>query len=153
MNSNPNLPVLHQVSALIDAILNLEKGRTFQIRGQRIYPSEVHLLLNLADRPEANATDLASRQGLTKGAISQTLSRLETKGLLVKNRIAANKNALDLELTPEGRETVEYFQQKTARMRVEVERHLDTLEADERRAIEAFLASLGNALTSMGGGE
>lgn len=141
------------VSTLINTVLNLEKSRTFVVRGRRIYPSEVHLLLLLADQPAANATELARMLGLTKGAVSQTITRLVEKGLLTKTRDPASKNALALSFTTQGDETAAYFRDKTAQMQARVARHTAALGEDERRAIGEFLARLSEALEAMGSGE
>jgi len=141
-----------RVSALINAVLDLEKGRTFQVRGQRIFPSEVHLLLDLAAAPRATATELAAGLGVTKGAVSQTLARLERKGLVIRTRDPDQRNALRLELTARGSETVGHFRRKTGRMRRRVEKHLAALSAAEREVIAGFLERLTEALEEMAGG-
>jgi len=153
MNATPQDTLYPRISALINTVLNLEKGRTFQIHGQRIYPSEVHLLLDLARSPDANSTDLARNLGLTKGAVSQTLTRLERKGLVVKSRDPANRNALNLEFTALGTETVAHFREKTSRMRARVEEHLVSLTAADREVIGNFLEQLTASLGEMRGGE
>lgn len=153
MNASENTPLIRQVSSLLNTVLNLEKSRTFEVRGQRVYPSEVHLLLLLAERPQANATELAGSLGLTKGAISQTLTRLEKKGLVLKTRDTARKNALNVEFTKLGVEITEYFQEKTTIMQKRVEEYCDTLAEDDREVIERFLEHLNETLIKMGNGE
>ena len=54
-----------------------------EISSQKLYPSEIHLLLLIDAQSQLNATGLAERLGLTKGAVSQTLTRLEKKGVLI----------------------------------------------------------------------
>ncbi|MDE2185013.1 MAG: MarR family transcriptional regulator, partial [Alphaproteobacteria bacterium] len=55
----------------------LEKRYVFRHGGLALHPSELHLLLAIRGEPEANATRLAARLGVTKGAVSQVLKRLE----------------------------------------------------------------------------
>lgn len=54
------------------------------IEGEKLYSSEIHLLLHIGESAEnrRNATRIGEAFGITKGAVSQTLSRLVHKGLL-----------------------------------------------------------------------
>lgn len=141
-----------KVSHLINTILNLEKGRIFEVDGRRIYPSEVHLLLEVAGHPEANLTDLAARLGVTKGAVSQTQSRLADKGLLTKTRAPEGGNALRLQLTARGAEAVHHFRGKTSGLRAGVEQHLSGLSPAQRECISDFLDRLTTGIQQLGDG-
>ncbi|MFH1841618.1 MAG: MarR family transcriptional regulator [bacterium] len=134
--------LIAQVEGIVDKILNVEKGHSFEIEGTRLYPSEIHLLLRIAAEPGINATGLAERLGLTKGAVSQTLSRLEKKGLLLKSRDAARKNELILEFTTLGRQTVEHFQGVQAKLRQRYDSFFASLSEADREVIHRFLSHL-----------
>ena len=87
-----------QVMATIDKILHMEKGMILEEGGVKLHPSEIHLLLFLHLRPRANASEIARHFSVTKGAVSQTLSRLARKGVLIKGRNPGRQAELDLSL-------------------------------------------------------
>ncbi len=149
--STPSKSSLYpRVSQLINTVLSLEKGRIFQVEGRRIYPSEVHLLLEVAAHPEATATELAAGLGVTKGAVSQTVTRLVRKGLLLKTRPPEGGNTLRLELTSAGSGAVAHFRRKTAGLRLGVETHLADLTPAQRQVVARFLDCLTAELKDLG---
>lgn len=68
---------------------------------------EVHILQDLLN-PELNTVSkLATKWKRTKSAISQTMRKLEEKGLIEKNQNEKNKKILNLHLTELGYKTVD----------------------------------------------
>lgn len=70
--------------------------------GAALYPAEVHTLQCVGDHPGLNLTALAQRQGVTKGAASQMVKKLEAKGLLTKATSKGNDKETVLALTSTG---------------------------------------------------
>lgn len=130
------------IMATIDKILHAEKGRILEAEGVKLHPSEIHLLLFLEDHPAANATQIAQRFSITKGAVSQTLTRLETKGVLIKGRNPGSQTELDLSFTEQGRTLME----RLVGMREAAERHydnhMDSISAADRAVIRRFLETM-----------
>ena len=93
-----------QMLWIIKKLTFLEKNSVFSHGDLKLYPSEIHLMLLIGDEQERNATIMAEKLGVTKGAISQTLSRLEKKGVLEKTKDPYNKNELTATFTPLGQE-------------------------------------------------
>jgi DNA-binding MarR family transcriptional regulator len=135
-----------RIRAAIDRILALEKRRVFEVDGQRIHPSEAHLMLLVAREPSINATGIAERLGLTKGAVSQTLTRLERKGLLTKSRDTSRRNELVIEFTTLGKRAISRFRRLETTLAKRLDRHLAGLAEGERRTIGAFLERFGEIL-------
>jgi len=71
--------------------------------GVPLYRSEIHTIKAIGDNPGINVTGLADRMGVTKGAVSQTLSKLASKGLVVKKTADDNAKEVLPELTEIGR--------------------------------------------------
>ena len=84
--------IVSQIFTLIDRVLFIEKKTKVKFENVTLYPSEIHLILFLYREQDTNVTRIAERLGVTKGAISQTLSRLESKGVLHKVKDPNNKN-------------------------------------------------------------
>jgi DNA-binding MarR family transcriptional regulator len=87
-----------------------------------------------------NATRMAERLGITKGAVSQTLSRLEKKGILRKVKDPYNKNELTIQFTPRGKAALAYYQQLTAELHRQYDQYLESLTDNERTVIRGFIS-------------
>ena len=142
MASHENRTLVAQLEAFVDKILNLEKRQLHEVDGQKLYPSEIHLLLLIDAQSQLNATGLAERLGLTKGAISQTLTRLEKKGVLIKSRDPASKNELILEFTGAGRKVLRHFRGVQAAVRKRYDEIFAAFDEDEREVIGRFFRRL-----------
>ena len=75
-----------QIIQVINKTIFKEKKKIFKFKGVSLYPSEVHLMLMIKNDIDTNATKIAKQLGVTKGAVSQTLSRLEKKDILLKTK-------------------------------------------------------------------
>lgn len=70
--------------------------------GELINMVEVHTLTAIEDHPGINVTELALMWNRTKGAISQTATRLEKKGLIERRKNASNAKIVELFPTERG---------------------------------------------------
>lgn len=92
-----------QMLQIIDKLVFLEKNQVFKYGKElKLYPSEIHLLLLMSDGQTSNSTEMARKLGITKGAVSQTISRLVRKGILNKNKDPYKKNELTAVFTALG---------------------------------------------------
>lgn len=69
--------------------------------------TEVHLIELIGDNEGRSVTDLARLQGVTKGAVSQSLKRLEKKGFILKEEDPSNISRSLIQLSNKGK-TVYY---------------------------------------------
>jgi DNA-binding MarR family transcriptional regulator len=141
-----NKAIVAQIFEFIDRILFSEKKTIFEIKGVKLYPSEIHLILFIYQGEDTNATRIAERLGVTKGAISQTLTRLEKKGILHKIKDPYNKNELTVEFLPFGLEVLDYFLQKAGTLKQQYDDYLSTLSEAEREVIKKFLVYATNVM-------
>ena len=70
--------------------------------GKDLYHSERHLIEKIGDYPEKNITELAKFFGVTKGAISQTVKKLENKGIVTRYKGEKNDKEVFLKLTKQA---------------------------------------------------
>jgi len=101
MTTPDDIPQLWET--LTNQLVFLEKRYVFRHGELDLHPSELHLLLAIKDEPEANATKLAGRLGVTKGAVSQLLKKLEAKGVIEKTSDPAQKNEITSTFTRLGK--------------------------------------------------
>jgi len=131
---------------IINYFLFNEKKKPFVFEGVNLYPSEIHLMLEISDGELTNATKAAAQFGITKGAVSQTLKRLEQKGILTKDKDPYHKNELSVTLTPMGKRAYGAVRELRAGIMGEFQRVLDDFTADDQTAITRFLKRINDTL-------
>ncbi len=107
----------------------LEKVPVKHSPGLGLYHSERHMLDTVGVNPDMNMTELARASGVTKGAISQIVKKLETKGVIRRYKKASNDKEVFIELTETGKKICEERRRtnkETIRpLREELESHAD----------------------------
>lgn len=78
-----------------------KKTRTYGT-GHVLHVSEIHMIKAVRENPGMHVTGLAEMLGVTKGAVSQILQKLEKKGMIEKIPDPANASRLILKTTPDG---------------------------------------------------
>jgi len=136
-NTAPPLPDLWE--QVVNRLVFLEKHFVFAWDDLRLHPSELHVLLAARSEPGANATRLAARLGVTKGAVSQVTKRLSAKGVIGKRVDPTQKNEVTIFFTPRGRQALEAFLHSRDHSRHNFEAYLDGLSETEDQTIRRFL--------------
>jgi DNA-binding MarR family transcriptional regulator len=131
-----------RISRIINKLIFLEKKSIVEIDGVRLFPSEIHLMLVIAQDRSVNAITMAGRLGISKGAVSQTLTRLENKGILVKEKDPAYKNELTAHFTELGEKALERHRNLRASLQAEYDAYLETIAEDDQQVIRKFLIHL-----------
>jgi DNA-binding MarR family transcriptional regulator len=124
----------------------LEKKNIFEYESVKLFPSEIHMLLSIEDRQSTNATKMANKLGISKSAVSQTISRLEKKEVITKDKDPYNKNELILSLTSFGEKAFGQYKKKQASNRRLFNQYLDTLSEHDRGVINNFLQEVKGML-------
>jgi len=70
--------------------------KTYILEGEKLFPVEVHVLREVFHKSEIGVTELAGNLGVTKGAVSQKLKILSSKGLLISKKCKSNRKKLYL---------------------------------------------------------
>jgi DNA-binding MarR family transcriptional regulator len=91
----------------------------------QFYHSERHMLDIVGDNPGLNITEFAKAAGVTKGAISQVVSKLEEKEVLRRHRSAGNMKETKLKLTPHGEKIYRHHQKVNAESISQLSAELD----------------------------
>ncbi|MGY5860014.1 MAG: MarR family transcriptional regulator [Candidatus Thorarchaeota archaeon] len=130
------------VAKILDSIailVSLDKKRVVTHEGEKLHPSEVQLLMFLYHVQDTNITAIAKEMGLTKGAISQTLSRLQKKGIISKEMFPEKKNELCVHFTDSGEQLMIQLNKGKKSVEGKYRRYIQTLSAKEKRTIATFL--------------
>jgi DNA-binding MarR family transcriptional regulator len=123
----------------IATLVSLDKKRVVTHKGEKLHPSEVQLLMFLYHVQDTNITAIAKEMGLTKGAISQTLSRLQKKGIISKEMFPEKKNELHVRFTESGEELMNQLNKGKKSIEGKYRRYIQTLSKKEKEAISTFL--------------
>jgi DNA-binding MarR family transcriptional regulator len=99
----------NELQILIDQFLNIlhlysvisRKPKDYGT-GDYLYFTETHTITVVGDSGEINMTGLAEKMGVTRGAISQTIRKLVTKGLIIKSNQRNNRKEMFLSLSKKG---------------------------------------------------
>ena len=97
---------LYEMSDIIERIaaVGVTNTATDYGTGEKYNPVEVHTLSHIAEHPGISVTELARDWAKTKGAVSQMIRKLETRGLIVKKKMIGNDKVTCLYVTEEGAE-------------------------------------------------
>jgi DNA-binding MarR family transcriptional regulator len=112
--------------------------------------SEIHLIEVVGQNEGLSVTELAKRLGITKGAVSQTLKRLEGKGIVVKEVDPMNTSRITVSLSTKGK--VAYYSHLQWHEAVDggFRDYFVHLPEDKIRFLEEFLSILEQFLKKRG---
>ena len=75
--------------------------------GELLYPSEMNMIEAIGKQTGITVTELCIAFGVTKGAVSQTVTKLDARGYVKKDRNEAYTKEIMLSLTEKGQEIFE----------------------------------------------
>lgn len=91
--------VFHRV---MNKMNKLEKKPRHYGTDHLLYGSEIHTIEAIGHNPGISITELADLQGVTKGAVSQLIQKLEKKNLIVRMKAANSEKQVFLKLSNKG---------------------------------------------------
>jgi DNA-binding MarR family transcriptional regulator len=137
---------LKYIAGSIRRVLNqamiLEKKSLLRHRGLRLYPSEIHLMQVIQEGPELSAGEMARKLGISNGAVSQTLARLENKRVIQKTKDPTLKNKVTALLTDTGKDALQGFETGQEAALKQFSSYLAELSNRDRKTVEQFLVRL-----------
>ena len=101
----PSIHMVHErFKSIVALAVQLEQVPRCFGTEERLTSAEIHLVEIVGDYGESSSvTDLAKILGVTKGAVSQNLKRLEKKGLTLKIVDPQNSSRSIVQLTSKGK--------------------------------------------------
>ena len=87
---------------IMNRLNQLEKTPRRYGTDELLYTSELTMIESLGYRPGVNVTEYAENHGITKGAVSQLVKKLEKKGLVERYKNPTNQKEVLLKLTMKG---------------------------------------------------
>ena len=139
-----------QIMRIVNKLIFIDKKSIFEFQGVKLYPSEIHLMQVIYTDQELNSTEMAQRLSVTKGAVSQTLSRLEKKGILIKNKDPYLKNKLTVDFTELGQAAMRSHRLYAQALENEYQYYLSTLTEKDKNIIRSFLSKIETFVDRLG---
>lgn len=102
-------------------------------------PGQYTTISLLGGQKEVSSAELARRMGVTAQSMSETITLLERKGLIVRQENPANRRILQIATTPRG---IEMLARCEDRVETLEERLLGGIGADELRRLRAVLTRI-----------
>lgn len=122
-------------------------GRTrYYGTDQPLHEAEIHMIKVIKENEGIHATGLADILGVTKGAVSQLLQKLERKGMIIKDVDSSNLSRLVLKLTPTGQTAYRYHEELHRDYDEIFNAALGNASEHERRFLKDFFISLEKEL-------
>ena len=100
---------------------------------------KIHTIQLIGQYPQIGISELAERQGVTKGATSQMVKKLVAKGLVVKKQSRALEAEVCLELTPLGQKAFEGHADYHQKMGKQWKEILDPMGEDKLQVLMEFI--------------
>lgn len=111
-----------------------------------LYHSERHFLDKIGDHPGMNITEFAKTAGITKGAVSQVVKKLENKGLVKRYKSSVNDKEVFIELTRDGRDAYIRHRKKNEQTVMPLIKELEKYPDDKIDFLLAMFTWIGNFL-------
>ncbi|MCT2920242.1 MarR family transcriptional regulator [Lactococcus lactis] len=110
--------------------------------GIKLSTNALHLIEVIGKHPDSNITELAQILGVTKGAVSQQIPRLEKQGLIKKKKFDSNKKEILLSLTKEGDEIFVFHDNMHLKLYKDIQKDLEKLTSIDLDLINLILEKI-----------
>jgi DNA-binding MarR family transcriptional regulator len=120
--------------------LNRLRGRDTHLAGEELSHAQFELLIELSERGELSAGELAQAARLAPGTVTQMLDHLAESGHVERTRSETDRRVVVSRLTPSGQRKIEA---KRELWQARWEQALAGVEIDELRAATVVLERLG----------
>ena len=111
-----------------------------------IYQAELHMIETIGDRQGITATELTKALSITKGAVSQTIAKLDARGLIMRKRVPGSSNTAQIFLTEKGNMVFNRHRQFHADLLQKIDSILSETSVETQEALEKICNVIENKL-------
>lgn len=104
-----------------------------------LYNSEIHMIQAIGYKMGETVTELSQSFSITKGGVSQTVSKLEKKGYVLKERKAEYGKEIILMLTEKGKKAFDVHEKSHSKFSNSMVEYMKTLSDEKLSGIEDML--------------
>jgi len=124
---------------LFNCYTDMQKHPYEYCPGIKLYPTEIHAIECVANTNAVNLTELAKQLGVTKGAVSKSVAKLEKMGLIRRYKYISNQKEVYLHLTDLGMQAHEGHKAYHSSMAETMERYCSSVSPECGQEILRFL--------------
>jgi len=134
--------VTHSLLRVIYSVMDLDHSMRYYGTDVPLHFGEIHMIKEIKVNPGTYISELAEKNGVTRGAVSQMVKKLEKKGILVKVPDERNRSRLLLELTDKGNTAFEEHERYHRVFNEMLDKALEEFEGVEKERINEFLGKV-----------
>lgn len=112
--------------------------------GELLYNSEIHMIQAIGYKMGETVTELSQSFSITKGGVSQTVSKLEKKGYVLKERKAEYGKEIILMLSDKGKKAFDVHEKSHSKFSSSMFEYMKTLSDEKLSGIEEMLNFIGD---------
>ena len=131
---------------MIETVEQMRRKSVYDAGRIKVMNNEMTMLKAIGDNTGMHVIGLARILGITKGAVSQTLSKLEKKVLIEKLPDPSNASRLIIKLTASGEEIYEKHERFHEELNALVESILNEASEENRRFLNDFLTRVNDKI-------
>ena len=110
--------------------------------GVLLYTSEIHLIDMAGRFPDESMSKIALRLGITKGAVSQTIKKLEKKGYLERINAEEDYRSVRIKLTIRGMQAFEWHKAYHKKVNGRITKEISRIDKKEQKNLQKILLCL-----------
>jgi len=115
---------------------------------EKLFPSEIHTIEAIGKKSYTTVTELCECVGITKGAVSQTVSKLENKGYVEKKRSDAYAKEKIITLTQKGQIAYAGHEKLHDKIDDEFMKNLEDITTEQALLFKKMLRKLSDHLNN-----
>ncbi len=109
-----------------------------------LFRAEVHILEIIGKNLGVTASYIVNEMGVTKGAISQIIAKLQKKGLLRKSFRGSNLKSQELSITEKGKDVLRFHDEHEKKLINKIKPELDKLSTKDLERIIAIINAVAD---------
>jgi DNA-binding MarR family transcriptional regulator len=141
--------IQEKFNRIINLFIILEKKTRDFGTGERLYPSEIHNIEMIGRHTGITGQELSRKSGVTKGAVSQIVKRLEKKGYISRRKQAHNKKEILLFLTEKGNIAFKAHNRLHIKLQKSIMQEMKHLNREHARVFKLILDKIEKHLISL----
>lgn len=141
-NDSETMAIMDLFARLFSKAALIEKEPVDVGYGDLLHTSEIHLLDMAGRYPQENMSGIALRLGVTRGAVSQTVKKLEQKGYVQRLGEEGDNKNLTIRLTNRGARAFEWHLNYHANVNHIIAQEISRLDSHDRENIKNILMRL-----------
>lgn len=142
MNFKKNTKLSYTFLRLVTKISEIDKKTRNYETDQKLHNAEIHMIKAIYENKGIHVTALADMLGVTKGAISQVLLKLQKKEMILKKSDPKNLSRLLLYVTPKGEIAYKAHEKIHRDFNVTFYKALSEFDDEQKQVIKKFLDNL-----------